>query len=101
MPNPSKSLATNEHPLPHTLSIIGPGCRPLPSNKGASNTTIHRWLSRIALFVLVAATFATVGSPVQAQRSSSGAQGAPPQEPGNILPANHDAAFDAATARRT
>jgi alcohol dehydrogenase (cytochrome c) len=35
-----------------------------------------------------------------AELAGSGVQGAPAPEPGNILPANHDAVFDTTTARR-
>ena len=35
-----------------------------------------------------------------AEFTASGQQGAPAPEPGNILPANHDAVFDATIARR-
>jgi len=45
-------------------------------------------------------TFGAIEVRAQAQRSSSGAQGAPAPEPGNVLPPNHDAAFNATTARR-
>src|SRR5579864_1677510 len=85
----------------HSFSIIGPGCWPSSSEKRASNTTVQRWFLRLAPFVLAGVTFGTLGVPARAQRSSSGPQGAPAPEPGNILPPNHDAAFDATTAQRT
>ena len=96
----SKSRGRKENALLQTLSIIRSESLPSSGHKPASHTTIHRWLSRIAPFVLAAVMFGTVGAPARAQISPSNAQGAPPPEPGNILPANHDAAFDATTARR-
>src|SRR5579862_5381911 len=78
----------------HTFSIIGSECRPLSSNKRASSTTVERWLLRLARFVLALAAFGTAGVPAPAQ------QRAPEPEPGNILPANHDAVFDATIAQR-
>ena len=101
MLSPSKSPGRNENAIRHTLSIIGSECRPSSGNKPASNTTIQSWLSRIAPFVLVVVTLGAIGAAAQSQRSSSNAQGAPAPEPGNILPANHDAVFDATTAQRT
>ena len=91
----------------HVLSIIGPECRPSSGCKCASSTPVHRWFLRLAPFALASVTFGTFAVPAQAQRASSGAQGAPAPEPepepepGNVLPPNHDAVFEATTAQRT
>src|SRR5579862_658337 len=101
MLSPSKSPGRKENALRQTLSIIRPECRPSSGNKPASGATVQRWLAASALLVLAAVAFGAVAASAQAQKSSSNAQGAPAPEPGNVLPANHDATFDATAARRT
>ena len=89
------------HNVWHTRPTIGPESPPSSASKRDSNATVQRGLLRLACLVLAVVALGRVGVLAQAQRSSAGVQGAQAPEPGNILPGNHDAIFDATIARRT
>jgi PQQ-dependent dehydrogenase (methanol/ethanol family) len=78
------------------LVIFGSECQPSSINCHASTTPLRRCLLQLVPLALAVVAFGAAGAPAQAQRS----QKATEPEPGNILPANHDAVFDATIAKR-
>jgi PQQ-dependent dehydrogenase (methanol/ethanol family) len=78
------------------LLIFGSEYQPSSGNRHASTTPAQKCLLRLAPLALAVVAFGVAGAPVRAQLSRKATE----PEPGNILPANHDAVFNATIAKR-